>query len=334
MRIGAVIALIAFAVGGLGALVNTVNSPDSGPATIAGQTLQDTSGNGPKPTPGEDSTRLAQNIRVPVDRLEATSGNPAFLPLIWVGLLVVPEPSPSAPNAIGLCTAEFISPTVLLTAAHCLQDLTKMMDDKPDSPPRQWPDITKGVFYRQYQNDSGVAFNIVCGLTNPKWVLPSNFTSMKNSEKNAAMNVALQHDYAMILVDKPNANGGMPYALDWKGRKDANTAIRVGYPGAILDAAIVQRVPGVVFFASAIPGSYQGMTNEIVHWGPSVDATQGMSGGPWIINFDTSGNATDANTIIGVTSFVDNGFPGGAFAAYLTAAEFNPLLNSVTNGCK
>src|SRR5580658_4074419 len=123
MRIGAVIALVAFAVGGLGALVNTVNSPDSGPATSAGQTLQDTAGNGPKPTPGEDSTRMAQNIGVPVDRLEATSGNPAFLPLIWVGLLVVPEPSPSAPNAIGLCTAEFISPTVLLTAAHCLRDL-------------------------------------------------------------------------------------------------------------------------------------------------------------------------------------------------------------------
>jgi hypothetical protein len=334
MRIGAVIALIAFAVGGLGALVNTTNSPDAGPAASAGQTVPDAAGNGSRPALGDEGTRLAQNVGVPVDKEEATSGNPAFLPLIWVGLLVVPEPSPAAPNAIGLCTAEFISPTVLLTAAHCLQDLTKTMDDKPDSPPRQWPDIKKGVFYRQYQNNSGVAFNIVCGLTNPKWALPSNFTSMKDSDKLAAMNEALQHDYAMLLVDTPNANGGMPYALDWKGRKDANRAMRVGYPGAILDAAIVQRVPGVVFFTSAIPGSYQGMSNEIVQWGPSVDATQGMSGGPWIINFDTSGNATNANTLIAVTSFVDSRFPGASFAAYLQAAEFNPLLNSVTKGCK
>jgi hypothetical protein len=45
------------------------------------------------------------------------------------------------------------------------------------------------------------------------------------------------------------------------------------------------------------------------------------------------------NILIAVTSFGadyqgTNPFPGGTFAAYLTAAEFNPLLASVSNGCK
>ncbi len=76
------------------------------------------------------------------------------------------------------------------------------------------------------------------------------------------------------------------------------------------------------------------MPNEVVQWGPSVDATEGMSGGAWIINFDTSGKAADANTLIAVSSLANSGFPGASFAAYLTAEEFNPLLKSVSNGCK
>jgi aldehyde:ferredoxin oxidoreductase len=35
-----------------------------------------------------------------------------------------------------------------------------------------------------------------------------------------------------------------------------------------------------------------------------------------------------------ITGYNAPAFPGGAFAAYLKAAEFNPLLKLVTNGCK
>jgi hypothetical protein len=302
---------------------NAINPPD---------TDRNASGNAPKPEASD--TRVAQNISIAVDAREASSGNPALVPLTWVGVLVIPNPSPKSPNALILCTAEFISPTVLLTAGHCLQDLMDGLDDAPDAPVRQVPDITKAMFYRQYQNDSGFPFKIVCGLFNPKWTLPSNVRSMKGSEKRAAMNEALQHDYAMLLVDSPNPSGGMPYLLDWKGNKDTTFAVRVGYPSAILDAAIVQRVPGSVFFADQIPGPYEKMPNEVAQWGPSVDATQGMSGGAWVINFDTTGKKPGANTLIAVSSLSNSGFPGGSFAAYLTAAEFNPLLKSVTNGCK
>jgi hypothetical protein len=330
------IALIAVVVWGPGIQASVVNptgiDPIANDAPIARNTLFRPTENGYTPKPGEKDSRLAQNIVV--DPKEATSGNPAFMPLIWVGILVVPNPTPQAPNAINLCTAEFITPTVLLTAGHCLQDLPDSLNDAADAPVRQWPDIKKAMFYRQYQNDFGYAFNIVCGLPNPKWSLPSNIGSMNSDDKRTAMNNAWQHDYAMLLVDKPNPEGGMPYALDWKGKKGTSFAIRVGYPNAILDSAIVQQVPGYVFFANTIPDPYDGMPNEVVQWGPGVDATQGMSGGAWITNFDPSGKAPHANTLIAVSSYGNASFPGASFAAYLTAEEFNPLLNSVSNGCK
>jgi hypothetical protein len=331
------IALIAVVVWGHGTQASVVAPSDLDPIAIgvpvARDTLSGPTENGDTPKPRQNGPRLAQNIVV--DPKEATSGNPALVPLIWVGILVIPNPTPQAPNGIILCTAEFITSTVLLTAGHCLQDLLDIFNDAADAPVRQPPpDIKKAVFYRQYQNDSGFPFKIVCGLSNPKWALPSNIRSMKSADKRIAMNNALQHDYAMLLVDSPNPSGGMPYALDWKGKKDATFAIRVGYPSAILDAAIVQRVPGSVFFSNVIPGPYEAMPNEVVQWGPSVDATQGMSGGAWIINFDTSGKSPNANTLIAVSSLTNSSFPGASFAAYLTAEEFNPLLNSVSNGCR
>jgi hypothetical protein len=328
------IALIAVAVWGHGTQASAVIPPDIDPIAIGAPVARNTlAGSSEKAqTPEKKGLRLAQNIVV--NSQEATSGNPAFVPLIWVGILVIPNPSAKAPNAIILCTAEFITPTVLLTAGHCLQDLPESLNDAADAPARQWPDIKKGVFYRQYQNDNGYAFNIVCGLPNPKWALPLNVRSMNGADKRAAMNNALQHDYAMLLVDNPNPSGGMPYALDWKGKKGTSFAVRVGYPSAILDAAIVQQVPGSVFFANTIPDPYDTMPNEVVQWGPSVDATEGMSGGAWIMNFDTSGKAPNANTLIAVSSYANSSFPGASFAAYLTAEEFDPLLNSVSNGCK
>ncbi len=330
-----VIALIAVVVWGRSTQASVFGPPDVDPPAIGvrvAPTLPDPAENAYTPKPGKKDSRLAQNIIV--DPQEASSGNPALVPLTWVGALVIPNPTPKAPNALTVCTAEFITSTVLLTAAHCLQDLPEALNDTPGAPPHQWPDIKKAIFYRQYQNDSGVPFKIVCGLPNPKWTLPSNVTSMKGADQRAAMNNASQHDYAMLLVDSPNPSGGMPYALDWKGKNGTTFAVRVGYPGAILDAAIVQQVPGYVFFADVVPGPYQAMSNEVVQWGPSVDATEGMSGGAWIVNFDTSGQASNANILIAVSSFSNVNFPGASFAAYLKAEEFNPLLNSVSNGCR
>ena len=283
--------------------------------------------------PRENAIRLAQSLAVvapEVAQPEATTGNPSLAPFKWAGLLVVPTPTQQNPNSIAMCTAEFITPSVLLTAGHCLRDL-------PSNPTGPWPDPTQGTFWLQYQNDSGITFKIVCAATNPLWTLPSNYTSMTAAQQKAAQVVALQHDYAMILVQGTSPTGVMPYALDWKGK--ATYADRIGYPADILDAAIIQETPGFVFFADAIPMGQWSSPNLVVQWGPVTDATNGMSGGAWVVNLNAN-EGPNNNILIAVTSFSAleaSGapvFPGGTFAAYLTAAEFNPLLTSVQNGCK
>ena len=261
---------------------------------------------------------------------EATTGNPSVAPFKWAGLLVIPSASQQNQNVGALCTAQFIASNVLLTAGHCIKDIST-------NPTGPWPDPTKGTFWLQYQNDSGTWFKIVCAATNPLWTLPANYSAMTEDQQNDALNTAFQHDYAMVLIDGYSPTGVMPYALDWKGKYDF--ANRIGYPGDIFDAAIIQMAPGIVFFGSDIPFGQWASPKFVVQWGPVTDATQGMSGGAWVANMSANEGA-GKNVLIAVTSFgpeTKQGkplFPGGTFAAYLTAAEFNPLLKSVQNGCK
>jgi hypothetical protein len=269
---------------------------------------------------------------------EQTMGNPSQPPYKWAGLLIIPSPTAQHPNESFLCTAQFIRPNVLLTAGHCLKDL-------PSNPTGPWPDATKGAFYLQYQNGAGTKFNIVCGEANPLWTYPPNYASMTPAQQQTAQTSAQQHDYAMILVDKNSPTGVMNYQLDWKGKY--TFADRVGYPGDILDGTVIQDAPGVIFFSDAIPLGVNSSPNLVVQWGPVTDATEGMSGGAWVANSDDT-EGPDKNVLIAVTSFgvsltvkptlnlpgsVVSAYPGGTFAAYLTAAEFNPLLDDVSKGC-
>jgi len=276
----------------------------------------------------------AQQPIIPeVATAEATSGNPTEAPFKWVGLLLIPAPTKQDPGLLSGCTAQFIAPSVLLTAGHCIKDL-------PDNPTGPWPDPSKGTFWLQYQNNQGTAFKIICAATNPLWALPDNFKSLTQSQQMAALINATQHDFAMVLVNGTSPTGTMPYQLDWKGQ--FKFVWRVGYPADILGGDIVQRVGGVVFSADAIPMGQWSQPNLVVQWGPITDATHGMSGGAWVANMSTS-EASGKNVLVAVTSSAPNGparlgdtqeFPGGTFAAYLTAAEFKPLLASVSKGCK
>ena len=255
---------------------------------------------------------------------EATTGNPSVAPLKWVGLLVIPEPTPQAPNEIGLCTAQFIKPNVLLTAGHCLKDL-------PANPAGPWPDPTKGNFWLQYQNEVGYAYNIVCAMTRSSLDAAVELRRDDTGAEKYRDGCGVAARYRDDPGERNRPTGVMPYALDWKGKY--TSAYRVGYPNAILDSAIVQKVPGSVFFASDIPMGGNSLPNLVVQWGPITDATQGMSGGGWIANFNVSEGANN-NILIAVSSYHDTNFPGAEFGAYLTAAEFNPLLATVSNGCK
>ena len=78
-----------------------------------------------------------------------TAGNPAVAPLKWVGLLVFKN----AKGDTFSCTAQFIAPRVLLTAAHCVRDQST----------GEWYDTSKMFFFLQYQNDNASdIYKVIC----------------------------------------------------------------------------------------------------------------------------------------------------------------------------
>jgi len=255
---------------------------------------------------------------------KATSGNPSVAPFKWAGLLQIP--TLKDPKIFVQCTAQFITDNVVLTAGHCLQD--------PATPNGPFPDPAAGTFTLQFQNgDGSKTFKIVCGATNPLW-----------TQQLAGWN-GVEHDYAMLLVDGTSPTGHISYALDWKS--NYQYAFRIGYPQDILSGSFIEFAPGIVFFGDELPfavttkiGGPPELPNAVVQWGPITDATHGMSGGAWIVNMSDD-EAAGKNVLIAVTSSGPQEpdsqipiYPGGTWAAYLRAAEFNPLLQFVSNGCK
>lgn len=271
------------------------------------------------PKPRENAVRLAQ-LAGPVH-----SGNPSVAPLKWVGMLITPTPTQSHPDSAAYCTAQFIKPNVVLTAGHCVKDI-------PADPGDPGLDLTKQIFVLQYQNGEGShTFKTKCAAASPQWAFPSNYKSLTGPQKYAAFLSAHQHDFAMVLVDGDSPTGVMPYQLDWKGK--FNGATRIGYAADILDGKIIQDSHGIVFFADSIPMFPDSFPNLVVNWQSLTNLTSGTSGGAWIANFSTT-EAADKNTLIAVNSFHNTDFPGAEVGAYLTAAEFDPLLTFVSNGCK
>jgi hypothetical protein len=271
-------------------------------------------------SPADRGMQVAQNAAQ-----VANTGNPSVAPLKWVGLLMTPNPTKEHPNQVAECTGQFIKPNIVLTAGHCIKDIV-------DNPTGPWLDLTKQIFVLQYQNGEGShTFKTVCAATAPGWSIPSNYATLKGSQKNPAYRAASEHDFALVLVDGNSSTGTMPYVLDWKGK--VTEAVRVGYAGDILDGEIVQQALGIVFFADSIPMFPESPPSLVVHWQSVTDLNQGTSGGGWITNFSTD-EGSGKNVLVAVTSFNDEDYPGAVMGAYLTAAEFNPLLAYVSNGCK
>ena len=262
--------------------------------------------------------RLAQAVTAPND--------PKVAPFRWAGVLETPITAEQQQNLrkAPYCTAQFITDNVLLTAGHCLNDLDK-------NPTGFWYDLTKASFILQYSDGDGLAsFRVKCGRTSPLWKYPPNYKSMSESDREKAFWTSAEHDFAMVLVDGTSPTGHMSYALDWKGKY--TSAALIGYPDDLLSGNYIQQTEGRVLFANVLEPDFANYPNLVAHLGTSNQFTHGASGGAWVFTDPT----THASTLIAVTSAFPYGrtLAGANFAAYLTAAEFNPLLQSVSNGCK
>jgi hypothetical protein len=238
------------------------------------------------------------------------TGNPSTAPLKWAGLFY------GEAKAGGfVCTAQFIAPRIILTAAHCIQDnLTG-----------EWYDRTKMQFYLQYQNKSySHRYNVVCAARLNSWI-PAVGANATDQEKFIAIQEAYQYDFAMIFLDGESTTGIFRVALDAAGKY--GLADEIGYPGAILGGKVIQEDNGFLglrFFPA----------NVMALWHFNENMTEGTSGGAWIANPD-SNEGPQNNVLVGLTSFGNEKlWPRTTFGPYLRKDYYTKLFGYVSNGCR
>jgi hypothetical protein len=238
-----------------------------------------------------------------------STGNPTIAPLKWAGVLLNYE-------ARIFCTAQFISPKVVLTAAHCVQNAEN----------GEWYDLDKMYFLAQYQNTtSSQVYRPVCLSRYDGWWPPQLRDAQTAAEKNRAASTRWQWDYAMILMDRESSTGHYPkWEVDWAGKYREATG--TGYPTAMLQGQVIQAARGEL---QIVPNL--GTPNVVVLKHNVADLTQGSSGGAWVANFGREEDA-DHNRVVSVSSFYIVNQPGISFGPYLTA-DFAQLFEYVSKGC-
>jgi hypothetical protein len=229
------------------------------------------------PRPAVEKTAAAQ----PGPR---ASGDVQTRPLRWAGKLFF-----SANGDGASCSAQFIAPRVLLTAAHCVRDAAS----------GAWhDDITFYLkFDRGYYDGEYPAY---CTLTKAGWVQDSNDRYM--------------YDYALIVVDDDSATGNMGLHFNYRVNQYAR-ATSIGYPAAIRGGEVIQTVHGPVT-ASIFEGVLR-----LAHG--DRPPRQGSSGGAWVGKY--SRNQGNVNYAISVNSFNLGDDNTVMYGPYL-GEEFRSLL--------
>jgi V8-like Glu-specific endopeptidase len=207
------------------------------------------------------------------------------------------------------CSATVIRRSVIVTAAHCIQDFggrTAVNRNFQFTPASYYTATSTAAQDAPYGTFTGRIF-----VRPPTW---ANGTDVGDGS-------AVDNDVAVIVLNKNGAGqfvGGLTGTIGYVANnysfvsspKTGNLLVAatttLGYPGLLDDGNIMQRADGPTF-TTRVAGAFQ-------LWQGS-DFTAGSSGGPWIVNFHPgpigrpvrSGGsalgAAPAMAIIGVTSW-------------------------------
>lgn len=243
-------------------------------------------------TPGGSRTTAAADLGSDAGGpQERAAGNVLDKPLYWAGKLFY-----RTPQGDYVCSGQFISPNVILTAAHCVRD----------GDTGEW--YKDFIFALQYnQGKYGGIYSYDCVATKNGWLTPG-------FEK-------FLYDYALIRVDNPSRTGNFGTHWGWRGQY--NDGVKIGYPGGVANGEIIQVERGPLAFVDGVVQMKHG----------NVADQGGSSGGAWIGAFsDTEGNA-DGNYVISVESFGYVEEPGIDYGPYLDE-NFKELWDYAENGCQ
>jgi trypsin len=225
--------------------------------------------------------------------LARVSGNVTTRPLYWAGKFFF-----SVEGKGMVCSAQFVAPGVLITAAHCVRNA------------ETGERYTNFLYKHQYNRGrSAKEFSIECYASYNGWV--------------AQDNSKWQWDYAILKTRGGEDQGHFGYQVNWFGTYQ--NAPKIGYPGAIEHGQVIQ-----VDFGNLSKGRTPRVVG-LAH-GNQKNA-EGSSGGAWVGAFDTTGNNQRSNFIISVTSHHIGDDRGTSYGPYWDQ-RMEQLLSHVQRGCR
>lgn len=215
------------------------------------------------------------------------------IPIKWEGKVFFSKPG----EGNYVCSGQFITDNVIMTAAHCVQNMET----------GQWYENFQ--FHLQYNAGRAATIHTPeCVGVYQGWVSgPENY----------------EWDYALVLVDMKSPVGHLGYHFGW--RNEYAKAKLTGYPADIAAGQRIQLVDGTLNPAP------MGEVNIISAKHKSRNFQGGASGGAWIGKY--SSKAGKNNYVIGINSFGYEGEPYVMYSPYLTE-DFRKLLRYAQNGCR